>query len=330
MKKLVKLRIKHSKFFGLSKKKRILLLALGLSLCSGNVLAATETEFQTPEYYASFGLDVINAASAYAKGYSGKGIILGVCDQPANFLHPEFTSKNFAKMLRDSWMIGGQPGVYDWSKLKHGTHVAGIMAANRDGIGMHGAAYNAGLAGTPLWFDFGGSPRGEFDEPFEPYYSHEDIKIINNSWGDSIYFDEFFRNREGTLPNTLDSLKVFGHKLMPYLSDANIHFFNSVGTAVERGKLLIFSAGNAGHTTPVVNSLSGWFYDTAKNNLLSVTALNNNWGTYTRGMSRQADGSISGDWMIANFSDGAKYAEEHTLAAPGNWILSTNADFASS
>ena len=150
MKTLGKPRMKHSKFFGLSKKKRILLLALELSLCSGNVLAATETEFQTPEYYASFGLDVINAASAYAKGYSGKGIILGVCDQPANFLHPEFASKSFAKMLRDSWMTGGQPGVYDWSKLDHGTHVAGIMAADRDGVGMHGVSYHAGLAGTPL------------------------------------------------------------------------------------------------------------------------------------------------------------------------------------
>ena len=97
MKKLVKLRIKHSKFFGLSKKKRILLLALGLSLCSGNVLAATETEFQTPEYYASSGLDVINAASAYAKGYSGKGIILGVCDQPANSSIPNLQARILLK-----------------------------------------------------------------------------------------------------------------------------------------------------------------------------------------------------------------------------------------
>lgn len=330
MKTLGKPRMKHSKFFGLAKKKRILLLALGLSLCSGNVLAATETEFQTPEYYASSGLDVINAASAYAKGYNGKGIILGVCDQPANFLHPEFASKSFAKMLRDSWMTGGQPGVYDWSKLDHGTHVAGIMAADRDGVGMHGVAYHAGLAGTPLWYDFGDNHRGQFDEPFEPYYSHEDIKIINNSWGSDIYFDEFFRNREITLPNTSNSLKDFGQKLMLYLSDEDIQLLSAAGTAAGRGKLLIFAAGNAGHTTPAADFLSGWFYDTAKNNLIFVTALNNNCGTYNQGMSRQADGSISGDWVITDFSDGAKYAEEHTLAAPGNWILSTNSDFANS
>ena len=326
MKKLVKLRIKHSKFFGLSKKKRILLLALGLSLCSGNVLAATETEFQTPEYYASSGLDVINAASAYAKGYSGKGIILGVCDQPPNFLHPEFTCKNFAQMISDSWI---EPGVYDWSKYNHGTHVAGIMAAGRDDIGMHGVAYNADIAGVPIWFDLSGNPKPS--EPLEPYDSREDIKIINNSWSKRIYFDEFFRKRGIILPKTADSLKDFGQKITTYLSTEDIqlsHILQPIGDAAERGKLLIFSAGNNGHPTPAINSFLGWFDDAAKNNLISVTALNNNLDTYTRGMSRQADGSISGDWMIANFSDGAKYAEEHTLAAPGHWILSTNADFA--
>lgn len=45
-------------------------------------------------------------------------------------------------------------------------------------------------------------------------------------------------------------------------------------------------------------------------------------------MTRQADGTISGNWLMTFFSDGAKYAEEYTLAAPGSNILSTNANFA--
>lgn len=323
--------MKHRKLFGLSKKKRILLLSLGLSLCSENVLAATETEFQTPEYYASSGLDVINAAAAYNKGYSGKGVTLGVCDQPANFLHPEFTSKNFAQRISDSWMVDGGSGVYDWSVFYHGTHVAGIMAASRDDIGMHGVAYNADIAGAPVWFDLGGYHNPP--NPFEPYYSHENIKIINNSWGKRIYFDELFRSLGITLPKTADSLKDFGQKLTTSLSAEGIqlsHILQPIGNTTEKGTLLIFSASNNGHPTPAINPFSGWFYDTAQTNLISVTALNNNWDTYTRGMSRQADGSISGDWLMTEFSDGAKYAEEHTLAAPGNWILSTNADFANS
>ncbi|MBO5651710.1 MAG: hypothetical protein J5908_09545, partial [Selenomonas sp.] len=116
------------------KRKRTLAIAIALSLCCGCASAAEANNFKTSEYFASYGLDILDAASAYAKGYSGKGITLGVCDQPTNFLHPEFTSKNFAQMIKDSWMYGGKPGVYDWSTIEHGTHVAGIMAATRDGV----------------------------------------------------------------------------------------------------------------------------------------------------------------------------------------------------
>ncbi|MBR0284670.1 MAG: hypothetical protein IJQ78_05610, partial [Selenomonadaceae bacterium] len=93
------------------KRKRTLAIAIALSLCCGCASAAEANNFKTSEYFASYGLDILDAASAYAKGYSGKGITLGVCDQPTNFLHPEFTSKNFAQMIKDSWMYGGKPGV---------------------------------------------------------------------------------------------------------------------------------------------------------------------------------------------------------------------------
>ena len=98
---------------------------------------ADEADFQTDEYYASNGLDLINAATAYNNGCSGKGITLGVCDSPTNFAHPEFASKNLAQMIRSSWMVGGKPGVYDWDVLRHGTHVSGIVGASKNGISMH-------------------------------------------------------------------------------------------------------------------------------------------------------------------------------------------------
>ena len=333
MKTLGKPRMKHSKFFGLSKKKRILLLALGVSLCSGNVLAATETEFQTPEYYASSGLDVINAAAAYNKGYSGRGVALGVCDLPTNFAHPEFTSKNFARMIRDSWMSGGEPGVYDWSTVNHGTHVAGIVGASKDNVGMHGVAYNADLVGAPSGYDIVGNSFTDFADVFAPYYDRDDIKVINNSWGDDRYIEHSFNKNVEHILKDAQNLNDFIVQFEDFLSSteqALSHGLQRMGDATAHGKLLVFSAANSGHPTPSYEAFTGWSYNTAQTNLINVTALNNNWGTYTRGMSRQADGSISGDWMIANFSDGAKYAEEHTLAAPGNWILSTNADFASS
>jgi subtilase-type serine protease len=32
---------------------------------------------------------------------------------------------------------------FDWAKLSHGTHVAGIMVAAKDDTGMHGIAFDA-------------------------------------------------------------------------------------------------------------------------------------------------------------------------------------------
>ena len=38
-------------------------------------------------------LDAINTAGAYAQGYTGKGVILGICDFPINFNNLEFREK---------------------------------------------------------------------------------------------------------------------------------------------------------------------------------------------------------------------------------------------
>lgn len=55
--------------------------------------AAVPEDFRTAEYLTTKGLDHINAADAYAQGYTGKGITLGVVDYAANFANPEFAGK---------------------------------------------------------------------------------------------------------------------------------------------------------------------------------------------------------------------------------------------
>ena len=105
----------------------------GFSLAGAQAAA----DFQDAEYYASNGLDIINAADAYALGYTGKGITLGICDQPTNFLSPEFNQKKNSAMINVSNMLGRSAGVYDWKELTHGTHVAGIAAADRNGIDIY-------------------------------------------------------------------------------------------------------------------------------------------------------------------------------------------------
>ena len=50
-------------------------------------------------------LDTINAAEAYAQGYTGKGVTLGIVDDYVNLSHSEFASKD------NSYVIGKIPGI---------------------------------------------------------------------------------------------------------------------------------------------------------------------------------------------------------------------------
>ena len=63
---------------------RTIIIAAAVSLLASFPLySASIEEFQTEEYYGSGGLSLINAAEAYAKGYTGKGITIGINDLPA-------------------------------------------------------------------------------------------------------------------------------------------------------------------------------------------------------------------------------------------------------
>ena len=55
---------------------RAIIIAAAVSLLSSFPLySASIEDFQTEEYYSSGGLDLINAAEAYTKGYTGKGSV---------------------------------------------------------------------------------------------------------------------------------------------------------------------------------------------------------------------------------------------------------------
>ncbi len=81
---------------------------------------------------------LIGASKGYAARVAGEpgggGITVAVLDDGVDFSHPELDGASFA--------LSG-----DQSSAEHGTAVAGVIAARRDGQGMHGVAYNANLVG---------------------------------------------------------------------------------------------------------------------------------------------------------------------------------------
>lgn len=294
-------------------KKLLSLIVLSLLLAKPyNVFAAGADSFRTDEYKAMGEnvLDLINAAGAYAQGYTGKGVTVGVTDVGiVNFSHPEFSGKTGSGVVFDGLESSDVP--LTWEELNHSTHVAGIAAADKNGFGMHGVAYDADIASSSIYY-FG--ERIEVSSSFyDNYLTNPDIKIINNSWND-------YNNYLSNVQNEEDF-----NEIIEYLqNDGSVI---EIEKAVINDKLLVFSAGNDGKLAAgFENNLDVLTSDKAFNdNIITVTAAKAN--SFTK--NDNGGFNVKSD-AIAIFSNLAMYNEDTTLSAPGWYINSANADFAAS
>lgn len=131
--------------------------------------------WRSPEFLADWGLSAIGADYAYARGLTGAGVSLSVLDSGTDTWHPEFAGNGKMTVLAFGdtscdtyprvvlntcyYAQGDRPSTtVDTGKNEqgessstleyetHGTHVAGTVAADRDGKGMHGVAFASDLA----------------------------------------------------------------------------------------------------------------------------------------------------------------------------------------
>ena len=296
-------------------KKLLSLIALSLLLAKPyNVFAADADSFRTDEYKAMGEnvLDLVNAAAAYAQGYTGKGVTVGVADVGiVNFSHPEFSGKTGSGVVFDGLESTEVP--LTWENVYHPTPVASIAVADKNGFGMHGVAYDADVASSSVMGHYYGGGGFESSSSFyDNYLTNPDIKIINNSWGNSTYLSDV--QNEEDFNEIRDFIQSYNSKI-------------EAEKAVNNDKLLVLCAGNAGHLTATINN----HFDVVtgdkvfNDNIITVTAAKSNSFTKNQngGFNVQSD-------AIAIFSDLAMYNEDTTLSAPGFNINSAYADFAES
>jgi subtilisin family serine protease len=97
----------------------------------------TSDSFESAEYSESWGVEAIGAEVVHSHDFTGRGIKIAILDTGVDYRHPDL-SPNYA---------GGYDFVNDdddpMDDNGHGTHVAGIIAAARDGKGVLGVAPEA-------------------------------------------------------------------------------------------------------------------------------------------------------------------------------------------
>ncbi len=283
-------------------------LTLFPAVTSTPAVAQSAASFQTPEYLASGALSQINAAAAYAAGFTGKGVTVGVVDSGIDLRNVEFsTAGKFAGGVRFTTafdatatdasaytvMPAGQNSDSDTTG-SHGSIVSSLIAGARNGSGMHGSAFDASLYVAAI--NTNGGPPGSFDEQLSVAVTglvDEGVKIINLSLGNNnCATGTNSAQNGGAKCNVDDYTTASAVAELP-------KFAAAAQAAVANGALLIFATGNEKQPSPDI--LAGM--------PKVVSGIQNGW---------LAVGAVDANNVTTWYSNNCGSAAAWCLVAPGN------------
>ena len=224
--------------------------------------------WRSAEYQQDWGLKRLSADAAYAAGITGAGVKIGVMDSGFDASHPE--AARFHAVTANGQSADGTPfsvsGQLNPRNDSHGTHVTGTIAAARDGVGMHGVAFNADLyvANTNQndSFLFGPKPDALYFKAAYNALADAGVRAINNSWGSQPKDVNY---------QTLDGLHA------AYAQHYNQNtWLDAAADVSRRGVINVFSAGNSGVANASVRSALPYFQPDLEGHWLAVSGLDKN------------------------------------------------------
>ena len=223
--------------------------------------------WRTAEFQSDWGLDRMKANEAYASGITGSGVKIGALDSGFDPNHPEASKDRYHAVTASGTYVDGSPftttGALNPNNDSHGTHVTGTMGAARDGVGMHGVAYNAqiyvGNTNASDSFLFGPTPDPKY---FKAVYSalvDSGVRAINNSWGSQ--------------PKDV-SYQTIGDLHAAYAQHYNQNtWLDAAAEVAKAGVINVFSAGNSGYANASVRSALPYFQPELEGHWLAVSGL---------------------------------------------------------
>lgn len=229
-------------------------------------------------FYPANGFYGVDATFAYVLGYDGSGVIVGVADSNVDASHPELLGQ----------VVGGYDFFSNSPQMQfanaHGTNVASIIAARRDGVGFHGIAPGAKILSAGI-IDAGGwvGPPDIVANAWS-YLLDGGARIINNSWG---YFDT----------------KIVDYTAGSFAAEDPL-LLAAARNAVARDGLIIFITHNGGMDDANVQSGLPFLFPELERGWLAVTG-----GPEYTGIANQC--GVAMRWCLAAPSDWV------TAAVPG-------------
>jgi subtilase-type serine protease len=229
--------------------------------------AGDPASWRSAEFQSDWGLDRMKANEAYASGITGSGVKIGALDSGFDPNHPEASKDRYHAVTANGTYVDGSPfsttGALNPNNDSHGTHVTGTMGAARDGVGMHGVAYNAqiyvGNTNANDSFLFGPTPDPKY---FKAVYSalvDSGVRAINNSWGSQ--------------PKDV-SYQTLGDLHAAYAQHYNRNtWLDAAADVAKAGVINVFSAGNSGYANASVRSALPYFQPELEGHWLAVSGL---------------------------------------------------------
>jgi hypothetical protein len=180
--------------------------------------------------------------------------------------------------------------------MGHGTHVAGIIAAPKNGAGMHGLAYNASLVNFKVGSSSGLITASDAQLADMMYRAtNAGAKVINNSWASGSSITSLTAEQlQASMPQMIAASRAY----------------------VANGGVVVFAAGNAAASQPSVQA--GLPH--------RITGIEPGWLAVV---------AIDGSGALAAYSNRCGVAAAWCLAAPGGgpdsglYSMYNNGDYAS-
>ncbi|MDA8709496.1 S8 family serine peptidase [Gammaproteobacteria bacterium] len=266
------------------------------------------------EYQRQWGLNFINASSAYARGATGAGITIGITDSGLDNSHQEIS---ISRLSADS-ALSYSDYTPNTRQKRHGTAVASVAAGRQDKTNatpMHGVAFEADILFVAI----------QLAEP-DPNYDPVDIGNDDGSGnvsdapdftGIDNFFSQLFKIYNDYDVNIVNNSYGYSGNIIDY-TEAQVRYafpktiaeMSQVGTPDSEKTIYVWAAGNAGgyadqgvdYSSPELLPGMAHYIPEIQGHSIAVA-------------------SVDETGQISDFSSRCGVAQDYCISAPGGRIV---------